>query len=171
MQAQPQKMVPNFTEHSDLPWLHSVPIPASSLQGCPAQHPSAKNRSGSLRYERFFLLQNWLSLASEEHACSLFIRYKSLLIKLKLFLGEIGTVSKLNYELPNRYIRLALEHVQSIDASWTGSPWTLRDWNSHLFHIQGLEGMNFRKFSSAGPNLEKYFIWDYSGNILSEDTS
>jgi len=50
-------------------------------------------------------------------------------------LHEIGTASKLNYELPNHYICLALEHMKSIDASWMGNPWTPRDWNSRLFHI------------------------------------
>lgn len=72
-------------------------------------------------------------------------------------MGEIGTVSKLNYELPNHYICLALECMESIDARWTGSPWTPKDWNSHIFHMQGLKEMNFRNSSSAGPNTEKIF--------------
>lgn len=156
--------------HCDLPWLHRGSIPASSLQDS-VQLNVHQPRTGPVPFSMRDSVCCRTDYPSLRRNIFIYQCYESLHLKLKLFLGEIGTVSKLNYELPNHHARLALERVQNIDASWTGSPWTPRDWNSHLFHIQGLEGMNFGNSRSAGPNPEKYFIWDYSGNILSEETS
>lgn len=170
MQAQAQKMVPNFTEHSDLPWLLPwYPHPGQQSAGlCLAQHLIAKKGSSSL------LLSVWEILSVAELIISHFTGtrlffiyqwYESLHIKLKLFWGKIGTVSKLNFELPNHYIRLALEGVQSMDPGWTGSPWTLRDWHFTSFsHTRlGRNGLLVQQVQvlkniSSGIIVETYWV-------------
>lgn len=162
-------------------WLHwthwsslAPPYPHLCHQStgiCLAECPSAKNGSSATNVRDPFCCTTGTSHFTGSFLFLIYQAYESIHIKLKLFLREIRTTSRFNYELCNHSIHLELEFVQSIDPRWMGSPWTLRDWNSHLFHIQGLKGMNFRNSSSADPNPEKFFIWNYSINILSEETS
>lgn len=153
---------PNFTEHS----ISCGSTVSPSLSGvCRTLSSSMSISQEQVRFSSTVSMKipsvAELIIAFFTGTCLFFIYqwYESPHIELKLFLGEIGTVFKLDYELPNHYIRLACTKHRCNHGLWgTGIHifFTYKVWKEWTLEIL-VEQVQILKNLSSGIIVETHW--------------